>query len=257
MSECGFCGKEFDDSIELRDHIESEHRKEAEEEMKSGGWKKKHLAVKYSLTLIVIVAAGVLIPQVLDEAAIQTNSTVTLGDNPMLGEEDANTTIVFFGDYKCTTCAEVNSFLTGEIRRDFIETGDTKLYFLNYDYLNTDSGKSSTRAAVAGECMYRQGEEQFWSFHNTIYDEQGMQTEDWATQDHLMELARQSTSGANYTALEDCISTEASLEQVNQDKRNGLKMAVGQTPSVFINQEKIDNTSTENIRRRLEEAVDR
>lgn len=51
MPECGFCGKEFHEDIELKDHIESIHRKEAKAEMKSGDWKKKHLAVKYSFSI--------------------------------------------------------------------------------------------------------------------------------------------------------------------------------------------------------------
>ncbi len=257
MPECGFCSQEFEGEEELREHIESEHRDEAKEEMKTGGWKKKHLAVKYTFTLIVILAAGVLIPQVLDEAAEtdMNNSDVDLEGNPMLGGEDANTTIVFFGDYKCTTCAEVNQHLTGDIYDEFIETGQAKLYFLNYDYLNTENGESSTRAAIAGECMYRQSEEQFWSFHNNIYSEQGSQDDEWATTDYLIELAQQSTAGMNYTELESCITSEETLEHVNQDKRTGIDMNVGFVPSVFIDGEKIANTSIENIRNHLEEAV--
>lgn len=256
MPSCGFCSEEFDKSSKLRDHIESEHRDEAKEEMKSSGWKKKHVAVKYSFTLIVILAAGLIIPQVLNEAseAERLDHDLEIDGNPMLGEEKANATIIFFGDYKCTTCSEVNKRLTETIYKEFIESGKAKLYFLNYDYLNTEEGESSTRAALAGECMYKQDATQFWNYHNTIYREQGLQTENWATKERLMELARDSTENIDYQALKDCISSRETLKQVNIDKRKGIEMSVGHAPAVFVNKKQIKNPSVENIENALRNA---
>lgn len=259
MPECGFCGEEFEEQVELRDHIESEHREEARKEMTSEGWEKKHLAVKYSLTLIVIIAAGLVIPQVLNEASVleENNTSNPITDNPMLGDKGAPVTVIFFGDYKCTSCSGIsNYFMTGDFRSEFIDTGQAKLYFVNYDYLNTENGDSSTRAAIAGECVNRQSEEEFWKFHNQIFNDQKDQTEDWASQEYLINLVRDSTSNLNYTEFEQCLTDEETLEKVNNDKRKGIEMNVGQVPSIFVNGEKVEDPTPDNIRIKVEEALD-
>jgi len=258
MPECGFCGEEFEEEIDLRDHIESEHREEARDEMTSEGWKKKHLAVKYSLTLIVVILAGVLIPQVLNEASVleTEGNDNPITDNPMLGEEEAPVTVVFFGDYKCTTCSGINNyFLTGDFREEFIDTGKAKLYFVNYDYLNTENGDSSTEAAIAGECVNRQNEDQFWRFHNQLFNKQGDQTDDWASQEFLTNLVKESTTGLNYTNFEQCLANQETLEEVNKDKKKGIEMNVGQVPSVLVNGEKVQDPTPESIREKVDAAL--
>jgi len=258
MAECGFCGEEFDRESDLRDHIESEHREEAREEMTSEGWRKKHLAVKYSLSLLVIIAAGLLIPQILTEASVmdENKTNISIADNPTLGEEDAPVSVVFFGDYKCTSCTSINNYLmTGDFRQEFIDTGQAKLYFVNYDYLDTENGDSSTRAALAGECINKQNEEEFWNFHNEIFNDQGDPTEDWASQDYLIDLAKDSTSNLNYTNFEQCLQDEEALEEVNKDKRKGIEMNVGQVPSIFVNREEVEDPTPENIGNKVKEVL--
>jgi len=258
MPRCDFCGEEFDEQAPLRDHIESEHREEAREEMKSDGWQKKHLAVKYSLTLMVIIGAGLVIPQILNEASlIEENSTEnSINSNPMLGEESAPVTVIFFGDYKCTTCSGItNYFITGDFRSRFIDDGKAKLYFVNYDYLNTENGDSSRSAAIAGECVNRQSQEQFWKFHNRVFNEQKDQTEDWATEDYLSNLVRESTSDLNYTEFNRCLTEEETLEEVNKDKKTGISMNVGQVPSVFVNGEKVEDPTPDNIGSKVAEKL--
>lgn len=257
METCSFCGKEFEASEDLGDHIEKEHRGQAREEMGSR-IRKRTMVVKYSLTAVIIIGASLIIPQVLNEAPSalgEAGSDLNLSQDPVLGEESANVSVILFGDYKCSTCAEINSFLVNEIRKDYIETGKAKLYFINYDYLSLEGGGSSTRAAVASECMLQQNREEFWSFHNSIYSNQGVITQDWATEDFLIELARESTNRTNYSRLRECISSEQTLEEVNNDKSSGIKLNVGQTPAVFVNGVKVSNPTPENIRKQIQEAL--
>lgn len=217
--------------------------------------KKKHLAVKYSLTAVIIISASLVIPQILSEAPKvleDENPGLNLSEDPLLGNENASVRILVFGDYKCTTCSELNSIFLDQIRREYIETGKAKLYFLNYDYLSIKGGGSSTRAAVAGECMLRQSKEQFWNYHRKIYETQGPVTENWATEEYLLELARKSTKDINYSKLKECISSKKTLERVNKDKSAGIKLNVGQTPAVFVEGEKISNPTLENIRSSIE-----
>lgn len=258
MAECGFCGEEFDRESDLRDHIESEHREEAREEITSEGWEKKHLAVKHTLTIIVVVAAGLVIPQVLTEASIadENQTNISIDENPMLGEEDAPVTVIFFGDYKCTSCTGIsNYFMTGDFRSEFIDTGRAKLYYVNYDYLNTENGDSSTKAAIAGECVNKQSEEQFWKYHNKIFNDQKEQTEDWASEDYLINTVRDSTTELNYTSFQQCLAEDQTLEQVNKDKRKGIEMNVGQVPSVFVNRENVEDPTPENIGDKVKEVL--
>lgn len=257
MPTCSFCGQEFETSEELGEHMEKEHRSQAEDEM-SSRIRKKTLVIKYSLTAIIVIGASLIIPQVLSEAPSalgEAGSDLNLSQDPILGDEEANVSVIMFGDYKCSTCADLNDFLVNEINDDYIRSGKVKLYFINYDYLSVDGGGSSTRTAVASECMLQQNRDEFWNFHNSIYSNQGAITEDWATEDFLVELARKSTNKTNYTRLTECISSEETLEEVNNDKSTGIKLNVGQTPTVFVNGRKVMNPTRENIRKEIEAAI--
>lgn len=250
MVGCGFCEREFNSDKELYIHWKDQHEDElssdqkekvkAAEKENSGNnieemADKKDLVFKGLISVLIMVIAAILIPQMLQEAPETTQNEragFNLTGQPALGDSEANITVIEFSDYKCPACKRFEEQVKPRIEEEYIETGEVKFYFLNYPFLNT-AGDSST--AVAGECMYRQDNDEFWDFHSAIYENQGSEREDWATEDELADIAESSTGDINYTRLRNCIDQKDMLNEVNRDKTQGIEANVGRTPTVFVN----------------------
>lgn len=267
MNECEFCGEEFETEEDLHSHEEHEHQEELEkesEEVNDGSeelyerTEKKDLVFKSVISVLVLTAAALIIPQILSEApeTISQNGTqgFNLQNQPFLGDENASVTVVEFGDYKCPACKNFEENVKPRIKEEFIETGQVRFYFLNYPFLN-NPGDSSTTAAVAGECMLRQNNEQFWDYHTAIYSNQGDSTEDWATEEKLMSIARDSTQDVNYTEFEQCLTTQNSIEAVSSDKGQGIAANVGETPTIFVNGHLADEPTYPAIKSLIEQEL--
>lgn len=250
MTECEFCEEEFESEEQLHSHLEQEHPEELDSNEQSTNVEddseedieereeKKNLVFKSVISVIVLAAAALIIPQILSEApeTISQNSDggFNLQNQPFLGDENASVTVVEFGDYKCPACKNFEENVKPRLEEEFVDTGQAKFYFLNYPFLN-NPGDSSTTAAVAGECIYRQDRDQFWNYHTTIFNNQGAENGDWATEERLMSLARDSTQGINYTEFEQCLNTQNSIDAVSADKGQGISANVGETPTIFVN----------------------
>lgn len=264
MVECKYCDEEFDSEREMHLHWGEEHEDELnshdEEKVKKAEREKsekKEAAMRRRKQMLGwgfagtlgIVVIGIIAFQLLNSTSKAQQSSFKLDQQPMMGSENASVTVVEFGDYRCPFCRE---FETGErtgenlperkgtfekIKKEYIETGKVKFYFINYAFL----GSGSTTAAVAGECVANQDEEEFWKYHHAVYENQGPESEQWITNDLLMNIARNNTEGLDYEKLRSCISGQKTIDKVRDDLRIGNQNQVSSTPTVFVNGETVSN----------------
>jgi len=254
MSNCDFCGEEFDSKKELHRHWD-EHRdelnshqkeklKKAErehEEEKKKKMKKRKTYAGYGLAALVGLAlVGVVGAQVMNSVGGGNAQEIDTTGQPVIGNESADVTVVEFGDYRCPVCKQFHDQIYPQLKQDYIDTGEVKFVFINFAFLDQNfPGDTSETAAVAGECVYQQDKEQFWNFHNAIYNNQGAENSDWATEEFLMNLARQSTDGLDYERLSTCINNRETAGEVRSDRSTGLDLDVSGTPTIYINGEKV------------------
>jgi protein-disulfide isomerase len=269
MSECRFCEEEFDNKTDLHIHWGEEHedelnshqkekvkkaKREKKEEREKKNAKRKQMA---GMGLAGIGALAVI--ALLGSQLISTGPTgqeIPLEGQPMIGNDDANVTVVEFGDYRCPVCKQFHDQTWPQLKDNYIDTGKIKFYFVNYAFLDQNfAGETSTRAAVAGECVLNQDEEQFWNFHSALYENQGAERQDWATQDFLMELARENTEGLDYNQLQTCVDNRQTSEKVQQDRSIGRNAGVTGTPSVYVNGNKIENWQYSGLRAAIEQQL--
>lgn len=254
MPECDYCGEEFDSEKELHRHWDehtdklNSHQKDKvkkakrkHEEQKKASMKKRKRYAGYVLA----AALGLILIGIVGSQLMSSSGSTRFGDlegQPMMGQEDAAVTIVEFGDYRCPYCREFETDVFPKLKENFIDTGKVKFYFVNFPFLDSNfKGSSSTRAAVATECVYRQDPQQFWDFHHAVYKNQRSEHKDWATVDYLMSIARDNTEGLDYGELRSCIATQDTLKQVNQDRQLAQQHGVRSTPSVYVNGDLVKN----------------
>ncbi|MFB6190032.1 MAG: DsbA family protein [Candidatus Nanohaloarchaea archaeon] len=250
--ECDFCGEEFEEERNLHLHWGNEHEKELnshqEEKVKKAERKQQERDEKRKkerrklagwafagvIGLAFIAAVG---PQLVSSFNNSPQQSFDLSGEPVMGAPDANVTVVAFEDYQCPYCAQFETAVFPRLKKDYIDTGKVKFYFINLAFL----GEDSTEAAVASECVYKQDKEQFWKFHASVFENRGREHSGWVTTERMMEIARQSTSGLDYGQLKSCIKQEKTISEVRDDRQAAQSHGVSATPTIFVNGKQVSN----------------
>jgi len=275
MVECEFCGAGFENENKLHLHW-AEHKQELNSHQKEKLKKaerrqeesKKERAAARKRNLGYFTAGGAALAliallglQILNSSGGELSSS--MGGQPTLGDPNASVTVVGFGDYRCPVCEEFHNSVfdkpgtSNDLKGEFIDTGEVKFHFVNYAFLDGGfPGDTSETAAVAAECTYRQDQDQYWNMHDAIYENQGPENEDWATEDFMMQLARNHTEGINYEQLNTCITNKETLDEVRNDKTIGDQAEVTGTPSVYVNGEKVNNWRYSNLKAEIESELE-
>ncbi len=158
---------------------------------------------------------------------------------PSLGEPDAPVKVVVFEDFKCPACKAFEEQGFPYLKQDYIDTGQVEFFFLNFQFIGPDS----TTAGIAGECIYRQNEAAFWAYHRAIFERQGPESQQWATREFILNLVQervQQFADVNVPALDQCITSQQYLKDVEEDYRIGIAAGVTGTPAIFVNKKKVE-----------------
>ena len=265
MTDCEFCGEQFESDQKLHLHWYREHEdelnshqeekaKKANKQEEKQKQQRKQDIKKYSaygLAALAVVGLAVgFVPQIIDNTG-QSSSNLNLANQPSIGDENASVTVVEFGDYKCPYCKTFDQTVYNQLEENYIDSGQVEFYFVNYPFLAQDS----TTAAVASECVYRQDADQFWDFHHALYEAQGSERNAWATQNRLMEIARDSTENLSYSNLSTCISQRQTIDSVNADRKIGNQNQVSSTPTVIVNGKTMGNWEYSALRSQIEKEL--
>ncbi len=145
------------------------------------------------------------------------------GEHYWTGSENAKITIVEFGDFACSACAQ--SFKTS---REISLKYKNEVRFIWRDYPIMQ--EYSTDLALAGRCAGEQG--LFWQMHDKLFQNQGANTAD-----QIMALAGQ--IGADAAKFKNCLDQKKYLPQIQKDLSDGQSFGNAGTPTYFINGYKI------------------
>ncbi|MFP4038688.1 MAG: DsbA family protein [Candidatus Nanohaloarchaea archaeon] len=253
--ECKYCDKEFESEREMYLHWGEEHseelnshdeeklkkarREKEEEENARMEWRRKMMIRGIGglvIVALVYVSAPAIIGMFTGGQTIDFDD-LNLEEQPMLGEEDANVTIVEFGDFMCSACRDFNQE-TKPTFQDHIEQGNVKMYYIDFPLPNFRP--ENIQAATAAECVYQQDNQEYWSLHDELFSQQGMTD---YSDSGLLEFTKEHTEGLNYTEVEACMQSEETVQSVRDDRELGQKNSISQTPTVFIDGEMISDRS--------------
>ena len=148
-----------------------------------------------------------------------------------------------FGDFQCPHCARFAVALMPEVRKDLIDTGLVRFEYRHYPFL----GSESYMAAEASECAREQ--DQFEQYHDQLYLSIITGALQSITTESLEETARLLSLDLN--RFRSCVAARTHEERVKQDKAYGRSLGVRGTPSLFIDGEKIDWNSYQDLKDRI------
>lgn len=217
----------------------------------SSSYKLRHMANPSSkapaqrLTLITLVVLALVIVGVIvyfqvaqpQSQASTVSADITLTDQPVLGAEDAPVEIAVFEDFKCPACKYFDENVHPQIKRELIDTGKARIYFLNFPFIGPDS----RTAALAGECVYNQNNDAFWEYKTFVFRSQGPESQEWATPAALADIARANVPAIDADAMQSCTEQATYDDQVTADYDMGNAAGVSGTPSVYVNGQKLES----------------
>jgi len=151
----------------------------------------------------------------------------------VLGEPSAKATIIEFADLRCPFCKQFEEGSMPEIVEQLVRTGKAKFIFRNLTILDqaSPSGEDSTNAARYASATGLQNK--LYPFINIFFLNQGLENQDYVTEDFLLNIASQvnGLDGQKAWNQREDDSVTAELEAAAE---LGNEMGVTGTPTIFV-----------------------
>lgn len=186
---------------------------------------------------IVFIFMGLLIYMVSNQQnpsilSVDANIETAIKDQPILGQKNAEVTIIEFGDYKCPGCKAWSQYLFPEVKKRWIDTGKAKLVFIHANL----HGDESAFGAAASEAIYKLNPTAFWNFNKALFDLQPESDHDsvWITDEALSLAAIKSDSNLDLNTWNEFRKSDEIKQQVELDNQLMKQFNVQKTPTVII-----------------------
>lgn len=146
------------------------------------------------------------------------------------GNANAPVVITEYSDYECPFCSKFTLEILPLLQSDYFESG--KVLFIFKDYPIPAHQKAQT-AAEATYCAGEQREDAFWEMHVKLFaNQENLELE------HLTAYAKEMELEIN--AFNNCLDVEKYRNLVLRNRQQGAERGVSATPTLFINDEKLD-----------------
>jgi protein-disulfide isomerase len=150
--------------------------------------------------------------------------SISMEGSPFLGRENAPVTIAVFDDYECGYCAKMEAVFSQLLAK---YPQDVKLVVKQYPLRNHPNAR---QAAIAVLAAHKQGK--FWEFHSQVF---ANQTDLSTTK--LDEIAE--SFNLDMTQFKKDLLSRDVLTMIVRDVREGQKIGVNGTPTIFLNGKRV------------------
>lgn len=152
---------------------------------------------------------------------------VSPDDDFVWGPDCAPITIVAFLDYACPYCARMWTVLE-KLHEQY---GD-KIRIVFRDFPLDEEGSLRFEAAEATECADEQGK--FLEMHRLLFERPWSDVEDFKV--FAGEI------GLDVAQFEACLEAGLYVEEITQDRADGIAYGVGGTPAIFLNGRRLNGS---------------
>ncbi len=145
---------------------------------------------------------------------------IDLADSPSKGPAGAPVLVVEFADFECPACGAARPVLD-EIYHQY--EGQVRFVFKEFPLSIHQYAEKAARAAVAA-----QKQNKFWEMHAVLFDNQ-----QHLEPSNVEQLAK--SIGLDMARFTQDRDSEAVADIVSRDRKQGEKLELASTPSIFIN----------------------
>ena len=144
----------------------------------------------------------------------------------ILGNPNAEITIVEFGDYQCTFCYKFHDETMDKINQKYIKTANVNFIYKDFPL----NGEQSILASEASYCAQKQNK--FWEYHDMLYNNWGGENTGWITENVLQGFARD--MGLNMDEFSQCLENSEYRQKVLDNEQFAREIGINATPSFLI-----------------------
>jgi len=146
------------------------------------------------------------------------------------GNPDAPVTLEEYGDFQCPPCGMFAAFL-GQLEKEY--DSRLRVVFRNFPL---KAHEHAREAALAAEAAGLQG--RFWEMHDVLYREQ----EAWSKAPNACELFESygGTIGLDLDKFRKDMDGQEAKARVDSDHQRGESLGIQTTPTLFINNQPVD-----------------
>ena len=201
--------------------------------------------MKNPLIPIAVIIAGAIIagaiiftnqasPKIVDQAGVKATDVELREvdkDDHILGNPNAEVTIVEYSDFQCPFCQTFHTTMN-QIMDEYGRDGKVAWVYRHHpldDFYGAPSNlhPEARPAAIASECVAREKDnDAFWSYSNTLFDNQAELGLDLYIQEAV-------ALGIDRESFTECLNDEKILDLVIEDEQNG-ELRFGTPYSVAI-----------------------
>lgn len=145
---------------------------------------------------------------------------ISLEDSPSKGRPDAPVVVVEFADFQCPACRAARPLVEEALKK---HGGQTRLVFKHFPLSSHQYGEKLARSARAAQ---QQGK--FWEMYGALFDNQ-----ERISPAVVDELAR--GMGLDLAKFQKDAESEAVADAVSRDRKQGERLDIQSTPTLFIN----------------------
>ncbi|WP_242238031.1 thioredoxin domain-containing protein [Bacillus cereus group sp. BfR-BA-01316] len=191
----------------------------------------KLMALGIVFSIAVLIVIGTIVYSIINDKKDKGNEMFAYSTQQSLGKDDAPVKVVEFGDFKCPACRTWDVTVLPRLKEEYIDKGEVQLYFINFPFI----GKDSDLGAAAGEAIYKQDQDSFWIFYDEIYQNQKKDTEEWITEELLLNIVKEKLPKINVEQFKKDLHSKEMKDKVRKDSDRAQKLKVQGAPSVYIN----------------------
>jgi protein-disulfide isomerase len=175
------------------------------------------------------------------------NAESTNQSNHVLGPANAPVTLEEFGDFECPPCGKLSEPIN-QLVRDF--SPRLRVVFHHSPLIEHKYARDAARAAEAAGLQGK-----FWEMHDTLYRDQDV----WANSNDARNLFSVYAMyiGLNTQKFKIDMDSDEVRALVEADVKKAISLGIKNTPTVFINGQKLDpkKTQPDDLRAAVEAAL--
>ena len=159
-----------------------------------------------------------------------TKGEASVDDDPVLGDKNAQVTIIEFSDYECPFCKRHFDQTLPQLVKTYVDTGKVKIVFRDFPLSFHDP--MATKEAIAANCAREQGaDKKYFEFHDEIFKRttsngKGLDNEKIKTIATDLKL--------NINSFSSCLSNKTNEDEVKKDIADGTAAGASGTPTFII-----------------------
>lgn len=159
-------------------------------------------------------------------------SKIEIGNDPVLGRENAPVTMFYWYDYQCPFCQRNEQMVMPQIVKEYVETGKVKIVFKDFTFL----GEDSFRLAKYSRAVWEVAPGKFYDWHRTIFDNQGQENTGWATTAKINDLTKTVLGATDAATVAQLVVSKDAVYQkdIEAERINAAAVGVSGTPAAVI-----------------------